>query len=127
VIWSKLQMNMSTGIFGCLTDTPPKGIYGDPAIEAGVRAVVAEVGAVAAALGFDTGFTADHLLSMVRNQSHKSSIVQDLANARPMEIDPMFALPLDMARLAGVPTPTLDLLVALVRARARSVGSYPMQ
>ncbi len=124
VIWSKLQLNMSTGIFGCLTDTPPKGIYGDPAIEAGVRAVVAEVGAVATALGFATGVTADHLLSMVRNQSHKSSIVQDLANARPMEIDPMFALPLEMARLAGVPTPTLDLLVALVSARARSVGAY---
>ncbi len=124
VIWSKLQLNMSTGIFGCLTDTPPKGIYGDPAIEAGVRAVVAEVGAVANALGFATGVTADQLLSMVRNQSHKSSIVQDLANARPMEIDPMFALPLEMARLAGVPTPTLDLLVALVSARARSVGAY---
>jgi 2-dehydropantoate 2-reductase len=124
-IWSKLQLNMITGIFGCLTDTPPRGIYGDPAIEAGVRAVVAEVGAVASALGYDTGFTADRLIGMVRNQSHKSSIVQDLANARPMEIDPMFALPLEMARLAKVPTPTLDLLVALVRAKARSVGSYP--
>jgi 2-dehydropantoate 2-reductase len=85
---------------------------------------VAEVGTVANALGFATGVTADQLLSMVRNQSHKSSIVQDLANARPMEIDPMFALPLEMARLAGVPTPTLDLLVALVSARARSVGAY---
>jgi 2-dehydropantoate 2-reductase len=127
VIWSKLQMNMSTGIFGCLTDSPPKDIYGDPAIEAGVHAVVAEVGAVAAAWGFPTGFTADKLLAMVRNQSHQSSIVQDLANARPMEIDPMLALPLEMARLAGVQTPTLDLLVALVRARARSVGSYPKQ
>jgi 2-dehydropantoate 2-reductase len=126
VIWSKLQLNIATGIFGCLTDTPPRGIYGDPAIEAGVRAVVAEVGAVAAALGFDTGFTADKLLAMVRNQSHKSSIVQDLAQGRPMEIDPMFVLPLDMARLANVPTPTLDLLVALVRARARAAGSYPM-
>jgi 2-dehydropantoate 2-reductase len=127
VIWSKLQMNMSTGIFGCLTDSPPKDIYGDPAIEAAVRAVVAEVGAVADALGFPTGFTADQLLAMVRNQSHKSSIVQDLANARPMEVDPTFALPLEMARLANVPTPTLDMLVALVRARARAVGSYPKQ
>jgi 2-dehydropantoate 2-reductase len=53
--------------------------------------------------------------------------VQDLANARPMEIDPTFVLPLEMARLAGVPTPTLDLLVALVRARATRVGSYPKQ
>lgn len=124
-IWSKLQLNITTGIFGCLADAPPRALYGDPAIEAGVRAVVAEAGAVAAALGFDTGFTADKLLAMVRNQAHRSSIVQDLANARPMEIHPMFVLPLEMARLADVPTPTLDLLVALVRARAQSVGAYP--
>ena len=124
-IWSKLQLNMATGVFGCLTDSPPKDVFGDPAIAAGVRAAVAEVGAVATALGFATGFTADQLIAMVRNQSHKSSIVQDLANARPMEIDPTFALPLEMARLANVPTPTLDLLVALVRAKARSAGAYP--
>jgi 2-dehydropantoate 2-reductase len=124
VIWSKLQLNITTGIFGCLTDTPPKGIYGDPAIEAGVRAVAAEVAALAGAMGFSTAFTADQLIAMVRNQSHKSSIVQDLAAARPMEIDPMFVLPLQMARLANVPTPTLDLLVALVCAKARSVGAY---
>jgi 2-dehydropantoate 2-reductase len=127
VIWSKLQLNIATGIFGCLTDTPPEGIYGDRDIEAGVRAVIAEVGAVAEGLGFATGQTADDIIGRVRNQSHKSSIVQDLANARPMEIDPMFVLPLEMARLAGVATPTLDLLVALVRAKARSVGSYPSQ
>jgi ketopantoate reductase len=29
-----------------------------------------------------------------------------------------------MARLANVPTPTLDLLVALVKAKARSVKCY---
>jgi 2-dehydropantoate 2-reductase len=124
-IWTKLQINMSTGLVGCLASAAPRDTYGDPAIEAAVRAVVAEVGALAAAMGFPTGFVADKLLAMVRNQSHKSSIVQDLENGRPMEIDPMFTVPLQMARLAGVPTPTLDLLVALVRARARSVGSYP--
>ena len=124
-IWGKLQLNIVTGVFGCLTDSPPKDLHDDPAIAAGVHAVVAEVGAVARALGFDTGFTADRLMAMVRGQSHKSSIVQDLAAARPMEIDPMFVLPLDMARQAEVPTPTLDLLVALVCAKARGLGAYP--
>ncbi len=123
-IWSKLQLNIATGIFGCLTDTPPKGLYGDPAIAAGVRAVVAEVDAIAAALGYSTEFTADQLIARLRDQAHKSSIVQDLAAGRPMEIDPMFAVPLEMARLANVPTPTLDLLVALVKAKARSVKCY---
>ena len=37
----------------------------------------------------------------------------------------MFVLAPKMAWLANVSTPTLDLLVALVRAKARSVGAYP--
>lgn len=124
-IWSKLQMNLCSGIFGCLANSPPGEIYANPAIEAGVRAVVREAGAVAAAMGYPTNVDADQLLAMTRNQTHKSSIVQDLANGRPMEIDPMFAVPLAMARLQDVATPMMDLLVALVQARARSVGAYP--
>jgi 2-dehydropantoate 2-reductase len=125
VIWSKLQLNIATGLVGCLTDTPPKAVFGDPAIEAAVRALVAEVGTVAQVLGYATGVTGDQVVSLVRDQSHKSSIVQDLANGRPMEIDPTFATPLEMARATGVPTPTLELLVALVKAKARTVGAYP--
>ncbi|MBS0560520.1 MAG: 2-dehydropantoate 2-reductase, partial [Proteobacteria bacterium] len=124
-IWAKLQLNLATGLFGCLTARPPGESYDDPAIADGVRAVVAEVGAIAQALGFRTDFTGDQIIRMVRHQKHKSSIVQDLEKGRPMEIDPMFVLPLEMAALAGVPTPTLALLVALVRARARLVGAYP--
>jgi 2-dehydropantoate 2-reductase len=124
IIWSKLQMNMCSGLFGCLTGSPPGRIYGDPAIADGVRRVVAEVGAVAAAMGFPTGVEADKLIERTRNQTHKSSIVQDLEAGRPMEADAMFALPVEFARLKGIPTPTLDLLVALVKARARNAGAY---
>jgi 2-dehydropantoate 2-reductase len=56
---------------------------------------------------------------------HKPSILQDLELGRPMEIDGLFGVPLRMARLAGVETPTLDVMVALVRQVARSAGLYP--
>jgi 2-dehydropantoate 2-reductase len=42
-----------------------------------------------------------------------------------MEIDTIYSLPLKLARLAGVKTPQLDLLVALVKQAARTKGLYP--
>ena len=36
----------------------------------------------------------------------------------------MFDAPLALARLVGVQTPTLDLLVALCKLRARAAGLY---
>jgi ketopantoate reductase len=41
-----------------------------------------------------------------------------------MEVAAMPAATLDLARLAGVATPTLDLLVALVKVRARQAGLF---
>ena len=59
-----------------------------------------------------------------RALNHVASIVQDLRLGRPMEIDAIYGAPLEMARLAGVATPTLDLLAALTRVRAREAGLY---
>ena len=55
---------------------------------------------------------------------HKPSILQDLELGRPMEIDGMFDAPLALAHLAGVEVPTLELLVALCKLRARTAGLY---
>jgi 2-dehydropantoate 2-reductase len=40
-------------------------------------------------------------------------------------VEAMLATPLELARLANVPTPTLDLLVSLVKLRARTANLYP--
>jgi 2-dehydropantoate 2-reductase len=124
VVWSKLQMNLCSGLFGCLTNAAPKWAYAEPACELGVRRLVAEVGAVAQAMGCPAAFDGDKLLARVRNQVHKTSIAQDLEAGRPMEFDAMFGAPLEMARLMKVETPTLDLLVALVKVRAVQSGSF---
>jgi 2-dehydropantoate 2-reductase len=41
-----------------------------------------------------------------------------------MEIEVMFAAPLALARMEGVATPVLDMLVALASMRARQAGLY---
>ena len=59
-----------------------------------------------------------------RGLDHKPSILQDLELGRPMEIDGIFDAPLEIARLVGVPAPTLEMLVALTKVRARAAGLY---
>jgi 2-dehydropantoate 2-reductase len=41
-----------------------------------------------------------------------------------MEIDALYTVPLEMARLMSVATPMLDLLVSLIRLRARAAQLY---
>ena len=41
-----------------------------------------------------------------------------------MEVDVLYSVPLEMARLMGVTTPTLDLLVSLIKVKARARGLY---
>jgi 2-dehydropantoate 2-reductase len=56
-----------------------------------------------------------------------SAVAQALGckpDPRPMEIDAIFGMAVELARLVNVPTPTLDLLVGLAKARARRAGLY---
>jgi ketopantoate reductase len=41
-----------------------------------------------------------------------------------MEIDALYTVPLDLARIMGVATSTLDLLAALIKVKARNRGLY---
>ena len=49
-------------------------------------------------------------IALVRQSAHMSSIAQDAAAGRRLELETMFLAPLRMAREHGVATPTLDLL-----------------
>ncbi len=124
-IWTKLLANLSSGPLAVLGQSPPGTLYADPVLAEAARAIFTEGAAVAAALGCATEGSAEQRIAQGRTSSHKPSILQDLELGRPMEIDGIFDSVLELARLAGVPTPTLDLLVALVKVRARGAGLYP--
>lgn len=124
VIWSKLLLNLGSGPLGVLTASMPMQFYAEEACRAATRAVVAEAAAVAAAMGCTISPNAEGQIRNGSASSHKTSILQDLELGRPMEIDALYTTPLEMARSCNVPTPTLDLLAALTRARARAAGLY---
>jgi 2-dehydropantoate 2-reductase len=86
--------------------------------------VLAEAAATAHALGCRPTPDFEERLARTAQLPHRASILQDLELGRPMEIDGIFGMTVELARLAAVATPTLDLLVGLAKVRARSAGLY---
>jgi 2-dehydropantoate 2-reductase len=123
-IWNKLISNLAGGTLAVLTGRAPKYIYEEPAArQTGLR-VMQEAAATAQALGASPTTNHDARIASQRGMDHKPSILQDLELGRPMEIDGMFDAPLALAHMAGVPAPTLELLVALCKVRGRAAGLY---
>ena len=63
-------------------------------------------------------------MAALTTMTHRPSILQDLELGRPMEIDGIFGTARFLARRAGVATPVLDMLTALMTVRARAAGLY---
>ncbi|HET6305648.1 MAG TPA: ketopantoate reductase C-terminal domain-containing protein, partial [Rhodopila sp.] len=123
-IWNKLISNVAGGTLAVLTGSAPSRIYTEPAIEQAALRLMQEATDIAQALGADPTTNHAQRIANQRGMDHKPSILQDLERGRPMEIDGMFDAPLALAHLAGVPAPTLELLVALCKARARTANLY---
>jgi 2-dehydropantoate 2-reductase len=51
-------------------------------------------------------------------------MLQDLELGRPMEIDALVTVVQELGRLVDVPTPTIDVVLALIQQRAMVAGTY---
>jgi 2-dehydropantoate 2-reductase len=124
LIWQKLAFNLSAGPMCVLTQSPVCATHQEPALIACSRRMLAEAEAIAFAMGYRLDIDADRVVATNTRLAHRPSILQDLEAGRPMEIDALYTVPLEMARLMGVATPTLDLLVSLIRLQARAARLY---
>jgi 2-dehydropantoate 2-reductase len=86
--------------------------------------LTAEAVAVAAAHGFDLGFDVEKARTTPSTLPHKPSMLQDLERGRRMEIESSYLVLQDLARAAGVKTPTIDAIVPLLGLRARLAGCF---
>ncbi|GFE49704.1 2-dehydropantoate 2-reductase [Roseobacter cerasinus] len=125
-MWHKLLRNLSTAPASVLTGGMAYEVLNDPDAQPIARALFLEGAAVAQAHGFaGLGDDVDSVFAPGSGARQKPSMSQDVDLGRPMEIDTMLRIVQDFARQAGVPTPTLDVVVGLVILRARLVGGYP--
>ncbi len=125
-VWSKLLLNLSGSPLCLLSGGTVADVRGDPALAPIIERISEEGRAIARAHGFEPSGAPQrpgggHGAGRIE---HKPSMVQDYELGRPMEIEAQLAMPLAFARAAGVATPTLDALVALVIHRAAAKGLY---
>jgi 2-dehydropantoate 2-reductase len=124
-IWEKLLRNLSTSPICAVTGEPIGVLSRQPELFALARALMAEGLATARAHGIDPGITVETAYRTAPTTAHKSSMLQDFERGRPPEIDGLLTAVQQFARTAGVATPHLDALTALVIAKARRMGLYP--
>ena len=123
-IWNKLLTSLASGSLAVLTQATVRRIYQEEVCVATARQIMREGAAIANAVGARPDTDHEKRVGHGRGLDHKPSILQDLELGRPMEIDGSFDAPLEMARVAGVAAPTLEMVVSLMKVRARAAGLY---
>ncbi len=123
-VWAKLMGNITSGPLCILSRSHMKATLADPAVFDAAVKVAEEGAALARAYGCEIGTNAEERMRRSATITHKPSILQDLELGRAMEIDAILTVPLQMAREAGVPMPTLGLTAGLATMAARSAGLY---
>jgi len=125
-IWLKLWGNLSFNPISALTHATLDAICADPGTRGVARAMMLEARAIAEALGVRFPIGVDRRIDAAGAVgAHRTSMLQDLEAGRPMEIDALVASVAEVGRILDRPTPTIDAVLALVRARARTAGVYP--
>ena len=125
-IWMKLWGNLSFNPVSVLTHATLETLATDPGCHTLLRDMMEEGRAVGEALGAEFAMDVDARIKAAEAVgAHRTSMLQDLDQGRPMEIDALVGAVTELGRLVGVPTPTIDLVYALVVRRAREAGCYP--
>ncbi len=124
-LWLKLWGNLCFNPISALTHATLDVIASDPGTRAVAKAMMLEAQEIAVQSGVNFRVGVERRIDGAGAVgAHKTSMLQDLERSRAMEIDALVTVVQEMGRLAGIPTPTLDVVLALVRQRAQIAGLY---
>ena len=124
-IWVKLWGNLSFNPISALTHATLDVLCTDPGTRGVARAMMLEAQEIAEKLGVKFPIDVDRRIEGgAAVGAHRTSMLQDLDQGRPMEIDALVGSVRELGRITGTPTPTIDTVLALVQLRARVSGLY---
>ena len=124
-IWLKLWGNLCLNPLSALTGTTLDVLCSEAGTREIARAMMGEAQAIAERLGVRFRVDLDRRLDGARKVgAHKTSMLQDLERGRPLEIDALVTAVQELGRLVEVPTPTLDVVLALIQHRAEALRLY---
>ncbi|MBI5113066.1 MAG: 2-dehydropantoate 2-reductase [Rhodovulum sp.] len=118
-MWTKLVGNAAFNPVSALTGATMAQICEDETLLGIIRIVMAEVMTVARHHGVMVPVSIDQRIAMARRiGGSKLSMLQDLERGRPIEADTLLGAVAELGDRAGVATPIVDMLRALVVMRA---------
>jgi len=124
-IWVKLWGNLSFNPISALTHATLDVLCTEPGTRDVARNMMLEAQAIAEALGVKFPIDVDRRIQGGADVgAHRTSMLQDLDANRPMEIDALVGSVQELGRVTGVPTPTIDTVLALVQLRGKVAGLY---
>ncbi|MBP0446152.1 2-dehydropantoate 2-reductase [Roseomonas sp. SSH11] len=123
-VWMKLVSNLTFGPLCLLSRQGIAATLADPTLRDTALKGLAEGAAIAQGLGIALDLDPVKRVEGSSKIVHKPSILQDMEAGRPVEMEAMLLQPLALARMAGVASPVLDLLVTLARKAAEATGQF---
>ncbi len=124
-IWVKLWGNLSFNPISALTQATLDVLCTDPGTRAVAKGMMLEAQEIAEKLGVKFPIDVEKRIDGgAAVGAHRTSMLQDLDQGRPMEIDALIGSVQELGRVTGTATPIIDTVLALVQLRARSAGLY---
>ena len=124
-IWIKLWGNLCFNPISALTHATLDKVAGEEGTGGVCRLMMLEAQDIGEKLGAKFRVDVDkRLAGGAAVGAHKTSMLQDLELGRPMEIDALVTVVQELGRLVDVPTPPIDVVLALIQQRGRVAGTY---
>jgi len=125
-IWLKLWGNMCVHPIAALTGAGTGRIFADPYLFELCVAMMAEMRDLGAKLGLPIAMTPEARMDVARRLGDfRPSTLQDMEAGRPLELDALLGVLIEVAEAAGQPVPMLKAVMGLVRQAGISKGLYP--
>lgn len=118
-VWLKLVRNASNNTLSALIRRPLAEASGDPELRTIAAGLILETVAVGAALGHEIRAAIDVDAMTARAElkgGPRTSMLQDVLQGRAMEVEALLGQTQAFARTHGVPVPTIDTILPLLRA-----------
>ncbi|NIZ08061.1 ketopantoate reductase family protein [Pseudooceanicola sp. HF7] len=116
-LWTKLMSNAGMNSTCAVAQAPISRALADPALFRLAVGIMSEVYATGKAEGVDFPYGPEQRAAAARDTLDiKPSTLQDLEAGRPMEIDPIFAAAISVAKSHGIDAPNLELVTAILRS-----------
>ena len=115
-LWVKLWGNLSFNPISALTHATLEAICRDPLTRALAVRMMTEAQAVAEKLGVKFKITLEQRIAGAEAVgAHKTSMLQDVAHGRALELEALVGAVIELGRITDVPTPTIEAIYAATR------------